>query len=276
MSEVAGSHNHSQEVFHVRLGEPDTPVDLLLLEQLAEHLRSAFREIVREQSGDEKVQVRFLVQDARKGSIVLALLPALIGADMPPAAEIARTLISDINALRTETARPTMSANLLGQYREMVKIGQKAGRLEIGFEGNESKIGPENQVAFEAAVRDQPEPDTHIVGTIESVNIHRRPWHFGLYTKLDGQRVECRFEDSMLEDVLRLMEEKAVADVVGEGKFAAVGITPRSIELTQPPRGLAFDADELRSFHRSAGIANEGESAADALLRVREERSQFG
>lgn len=251
-------------------------MDLSLLEQLAERIRGAFREIVREQTGDTKAQIRLLVRDAHKGSIVLSMEPELTGDDVPSAAEVARTLIADINSLATDHARPNMSANLLGQYREMVKIGQRAGRLELGYEGATSTVGPENQIAFEAAIREQPEAGIQMVGTIETVNIHQRPWTFGLYTKLDRQRVECRFDEAILGEVLQLMNEKTLVQVAGEGRFAAVGITPRVIELDAAPVPLAFDAEALRSYRRSADIAKEGESAADALVRIREEIAKFG
>lgn len=263
-------------LFQVRLGLPDQPVDLSLLEQLAERIRGAFREIVREQTGDTKAQIRLLVRDAHKGSIVLSVEPELTGENVPSAAEVARTLIADINSLAADNARPNMSANLLGQYREMVKIGQRAGRLELGYDGASSMVGPENEIAFEAAIRDQPEAGVQMVGTIETANIHSRPWAFGLYTKLDRQRVECRIQEAMLDDVLRLMDAKTLVQVTGEGRFAAVGITPRVIELTEVPVPLQFDADTLRSYRRTADIAKEGESAAEAVLRVREEIAKFG
>lgn len=80
-------------LFTVRLGKPDEPVDLTLLEQLAERLRGAFREIVREQTGDGKSHVRLLVRDAHKGSIVLTVQPELEGDGAPLVNEVARTLI---------------------------------------------------------------------------------------------------------------------------------------------------------------------------------------
>lgn len=263
-------------LFRVRLGEPDVAVDLSLLENLAEHLRGAFREIVREQTGEGRVQVRLLVRDASKGSLVLTVEPELTGEDVPLPGDVARTLIDDINGLAADTPRPTIGSNLLAQYRALVEVGQKAGRLELGFEDASTFVGPENQVTFDAAMREQPEPDIRVVGHIESVSIHRRPWTFGLYTKFDQQRVDCRFQDDMLDKVLRVMEAKALAEVVGEGRFAQVGMTPRQIELTEPPTAISFDAAELLSYRHSAEISKAGESAADALLRVREERAGFG
>lgn len=263
-------------LFQVRLGLPDQPVDLSLLEQLAERIRGAFREIVRERTGDTKAQIRLLVRDAHKGSIVLSVEPELTGEDVPSVAEVARALISDINSLAANNARPNMSANLMGQYREMVKIGQRAGGLKLGYDGASSTVGPDSANAFEAAIREQLEAGVQMVGTIETVNIHSRPWTFGLYTKFDRQRLDCRFSDSMLEEVLRLLDAKTLVQVTGEARFAQVGITPRVIELLEPPLALPFDADALRSYRRSADIASEGETAEEAILRVREENAKFG
>lgn len=272
----AAPYDPDSGLFTVRLGRPDEPVDLSLLEQLAVRLRGAFREIVREQTGDGKAQIRLLVRDAKKGSIVLSVQPEMEGEGVPPVANVAHTLIEDINALGERSARPDMSANLLGHYREMVKIGERAGRLEIGYDGASSTLGPENQIAFEAAIREQPEAGVELVGTIETVNIHSRPWTFGIYTKLDRQRVECRFSEGMLDVVLQLMDARSLVQVKGEGRFGPVGITPRAIELTEPPAALQFDPDALRSYRRSADIAREGESSSAAILRIREEIASFG
>jgi uncharacterized membrane protein len=259
----------------VRLGRPGEAVDLVLFEQLAERLRSAFREIVREHSRHERPQVRLLIRDAQKGSIVLMVEPQLEGADVQDVSQIARTLIEDINALGQQRARPDMAANLFGHYREMVRIAEQAGGLEMGFDGSKTIVGPGEQIAFQTAVREQPEAGVEIVGTIETVNIHGRPWTFGLYTKLDRQRVECRFPDSMLETILRLMDARTLVCVQGEGRFAMAGITPRSLEVTEAPVGLQFVPETLRAYRRSSEIAHEWETASAATMRIREERVGF-
>ncbi|GIK31574.1 MAG: hypothetical protein BroJett009_05660 [Armatimonadota bacterium] len=263
-------------VLTIRLGREDEAVDLSLLEQLAERLRSAFREIVKEQTGEAKAHVKLLVRDAHKGSIVLSVEPILEGEGVPSGSEVARTIIEDITALGQQQARPDMSANLLGHYRELVKIGERAGRLEIGFDGASSMLGPENHIQFEAAIREQPEAGVELVGTIETVNIHSRPWTFGLYTKFDRQRVECRFAEPMLVGVLSLMDAHSLVQVKGEARFAPVGTTPRTIELDEAPTVLEFDADALLSYRRSTEITRKGESASAAILRIREEIAGFG
>jgi len=269
-------HETEADLLSVRIGRADEPIDLMLLEQLAERLRSAFREITRERSGNSKAQVTFLVHEIRKGSIVLMVEPLVEGEGVPSAQEVAGTLISDINDLGERRARANMSANLLGHYREIVKISERAGKLELGFDGSLTTLGPENQVAFDAALREQPEAGVEIVGTIETLNIHTRPWRFGLYTKLDRQRVECRFSDEMLDDVLKPMDLKTLVLVRGEARFAQVGITARTIDLTLPPVPLTFDSGLLRSYRRGSNIALEGETAADAIVRIREELATYG
>ncbi len=273
---MSAAHDPQVELLTIRLGVPGEPVDLSLLEQLAERLRAAFREIGKEHAGDSKAQVAFLVRDVQKGSIVLSIEPRMQGDDGPSAGSVARQLIDDINALGEQKPRPDMSVNLIGQYRELIRIGERAGHLAIGFDGHAFELGPDNRLEFEAALREQPEPGVEIVGTIETVNIHHRPWSFGLYTKLDRQRVECRFAEPMLEEVLRLMDSQSLVLVKGEARFAVVGITPRTIEITEPPSALKFQPDELLSFRRSADIVREGETAAAAISRIREELAGYG
>ena len=251
------------DVLHVRLGSPDNPVDLGLVEQLAEHLRGAYRELVQERGGS-RVHVRFEVTNATKGSLILDLVPQLTGDDLPETTEVTQALINDIESLALDQPRPTMGSGLLNQYRALVDIAQKAGRLEVGHDASSTAIGPENQIVFEAALKESPEPDTLVVGAIETVNIHRRPWTFGLYSKLDRERIECRFEEHLLETVLALMEEKAVVEVIGEGRFGPAGVTPRQIEVVEVPRKIVADADRLRAFRRSLDLQTVRMDAAEA------------
>jgi|GEM_PF-6751453 hypothetical protein len=263
------------ELFTIQIGNLNQPVDLIHLEQLAERLRMAFREIVKEITGTGNAQVKLLVQDVQKGSIVLRVQPIIDGDGAPPAQRVARTIINDINALAEDRARYDMSANLLGQYREIVRIGEKAGAIKFGFGEMNSYLGPENRIAFEAFTREQLEAGIEVVGTIETVNIHSSPWTFGLYTKLDRQRVECRFSNEMLEGILHLVNSKTLALVKGEGHFGPVGITARSIVLSEPPVALEFDPQRLRTFRRSSSITTEGESASEAVSRVREDLASY-
>ena len=250
-------------ILRIRLGTPDEGVDFTLLEQLGEHLRAAFREIVWERVGDAKVQVRLRIQNAQKGSLILDIQPELEGDDLPTASEVAQTLIDDINSFAQDKPRPTIGSNLLGQYRALVGIGQRAGGLELGLGDAALVIDKGNEIRFQAARKEQPEPETRVVGHIEMASIHRRPRVFALYTKLDRERVECRFADDMLDAILRLIEEKALVEVFGEATFGPVGVTPRLVELLEPPRRIAYDPEVLRAYRRSADIVHDGESAAE-------------
>lgn len=168
-----------------------------------------------------------------------------------------------------------MSANLLNQYREIVRISQRAGRLQIGYDEKSLVIGRENEILFESAIKEHIEAGAQIVGGIETVNIHSKPWTFGLYTKLDRQRVECRFPSELLNGILQLMDTRALVEITGEAKFSPVGITPRTMEIQEAPIALEFDIKRLLAFRRSIDIAENGESAADAIGRIREEATRL-
>lgn len=259
----------NEHLLRVRLGKPGSPVDLSLVEQLAEHLRGAFREIAAQLTGDGKLAVRFDVCDVASGSLILSLRPSLGGTDLVTAAAVTQLLIDDINAIAQDRPRPTMGTGLLNQYRGLLEVGERAGHLEFASDGTEAVIDIENRLAIESALSEQLEPNTSVVGHIETVNIHRRPWTFGLYTKLDRERVDCRFTESILEQVLSLMEAKALVEVTGEGRFGPAGVTPRQIEVSLVPQALNFDEQTLRTFFRSADLARAGESSADVVARVR-------
>lgn len=262
---------------HLSLGSPGEPVDLLLLEQLAEALRGTFRELIRERTGDGKVQMSLRVRDASKGSINLVLEPEIAGMETAAVDQVTQSLIDDINDLGEGHPRSTMSSGLLNQYRGIVGIARKAGRLEVKAGQNaQASINSGNLVSLEANLKEEPTPDTRVVGRIESVNIHRKPWTCGVYTKLDQERVECRFDETMLDQVLALLESKAWAEIVGEGRYGPVGTTPRQVEMQEPPRALVFDPQALRAFRRSANIVRVGERTDEALLRIREERAPYG
>lgn len=263
------------EDLSINLGEEGQPVDLALLETLGEELRAAFRELWEEGGGQAHPRIRFTIVDAAKGSLRLRLKPEVEGEGGPATTAIAESLVQDIEAIGESRPRANMRANLFRHYRALIDIGKKAGRLAIEAGGQEVVLDQSNEVRYEAALKEERAAAVVLAGHIETLNIHRRPWTFGLYTKLDRQRVECRFADDMLGGITALMEEKAMAEVVGEATFGPVGLTPRQIELSQPPKRLVFDPEALLSFHRSVNLARPGESASDVLARIREELGDY-
>jgi hypothetical protein len=264
------------EDLSIVLGEEGQAVELGLLGDLGGQLRAVFRKIWEEAGGQALPQVRFAVVDAEKGSLRLRLRPEIEGEGGPTPARVARTLIEDIEAIGESRPRADMSADLFHRYRALIETGRKAGRLSIEATGGAVVLDRSNALRYEAAFEEERAANVVLAGHIETLNIHRRPWNFGLYTKLDRQRVECRFADDMLKVVTALMEENAMAEVVGEAVFGRIGLTPRLIELGQPPKRLEFDPEALLGFARRFDITRPGETAADAVARIREERADYG
>lgn len=257
------------EQLNIRLGEGDGPLDFALVEQLSEHLRGVYREIARELGAEGRIQVAFHLRDASKGSLNLVLEPHIEGDNVPEVALVSQTLIEDINRVGDANLRPTAGSNLVAKYRALLQVAERANGLVFEQGGNIAAISSGKFTSFEASLAEDPEPDTVVVGTIETVNIHRRPWTFGLYQKLDRQRVECVFDEPMLQTVLDLMESKALVEVTGEGKFGPVGITPRLLEVLATPKALVFDPDFLLSLPGTLNLAEEGETASDVVERNR-------
>lgn len=267
--------NETEKLLYISLGKMGDTVDLLFLQLLSEALRGIFREIVREQSGERKSNILLEVRDATKGSLNLVIEPTIAGFNSTDSIAVAQTLINDINSIASESARSTMGAGLLAKYQSLIEIGQQSGRLVLQANGVQATIDSSTSIAFQAALKETPEPETLVAGHIESVNIHQKPWSFGLYTKFDQERIECRFDEPMLEKILQLMESKALVEVVGEGVFGPLGLTPSRIDLQETPRELVFSVNSLLSFRRSAGMVKLGESVPVALSRVREEQSRY-
>ena len=264
------------DLLHLHLGGPDVPIELGMVGGLDEHLRGALRELAREAGVEGKVGVRLEVRGLEKGSVVLDVTPRFEGTGGVEAGSILPTLLMDLESLAMDAPRPTMGTGLLGHYRALVGLARKSGGLSLRYGERETLLGPEREIALQATLRDEPEAEAVVVGTIETVNIHARPWRFGLYTKLDRERVECFFEEGMLDAVLLLMEGKTLVEVRGEAQYGPVGVTPRMMVLDAPPQTLAFDPGTLLAFRRSTDLTRAGEGAAEAVGRVREERAPYG
>ncbi len=262
-------------VLHLSLGTPGSDLDLMLVEQLAETLRGAFETLLRERTGKRINHVQFILKAVSAGSLNLTLEPRADEADGIDLGGIAETLIADINSLASDTPRQTMGSGLVDRYRALVGVARKAGRLELRTDLNRVTLDPPSLPLFDAALKEEPEPNTRIIGVIESLNIHRKPWTFGLYTKLDQERVVCRFAEPMLEQVLHHMETGAQAEVVGEGRFGPVGLTPRQLDVLVISTAVEFSEQTLLSYHRSSSIVRAGENSEDALARVREETAPY-
>lgn len=259
------------ELLRIRLGAEGQGVDLGDLELMAEQLRATYRELIRDAGGDQHARVNFKIINVANGSVVFDLQPQIKDEEAPEVNELTRTLIGDINRLGEGKPRPTMSSNLLRHYDALFAVSVRAGRLELGFGKLAAVMDQSNRIDFQSATKNSVVPETRMVGLIETINIHRRPWKFGLYTKLDRQRIECRFTDNLLATVTRLMEGNALVEVCGEATFGPVGITPVTIELTEEPVELDFSPNDFLRYAHSSAICLPGETATSALERIRAE-----
>ena len=124
----------------------------------------------------------------------------------------------------------------------------------------------QSKAAFESALRGKLDPEVSVVGTIESVNVHQRPYRFSLYTKLAPRdRVECRFPEEMLEAVTGMLRSQAVVEVTGEGQFAPAGFYPLRIDVNGPIRSLSFSADSLLGYVRNHSLVKTGETLESVI-----------
>lgn len=93
-------------------------------------------------------------------------------------------------------------------------------------------------------------PHTSVVGTIESINIHRTPYVFMLYTKVEPrQHIECRFtNDEFLPAVTDILKSRKMAEVRGTAYYAPVGIFPLRIDVEEEPLKLEYAPEDLLRY----------------------------
>ena len=107
--------------------------------------------------------------------------------------------------------------------------------------------------------------DTTLEGMLEVVDIHGE-YEFAIYDLLNGQKIKCRFEKEMLEEVVSLLRSRVA--VAGEAKFSrtgrAVSIKVRSIKRLR-------SAAELPQFRVGEEIdLTGGMDSAEFVRRMRD------
>jgi len=263
------------EAISITLGVPNEPLDLSLVEHFSEALRGAYRELVKDRMGGEEADLRLLIRDVSKGSLNLILEP--VSEDAGEALEgISQALIDDIEGLTRGEGRPTMSTASLIQYKNLARVVERAGGVKIRAEQSEVTLAQVDMSSVRAAMKERVYAGYQLVGRIESVNIHQKPYRCGVYSNVTRSRVECRFDEHMLDQILSLMEKGATASLLGEARFGPAGVTPTSLSVQETPTELSFDPDALLAFRRSADIIEDGEDAAAAVARIRRLNSHDG
>lgn len=263
--------NCDPSILSLRLGGEDRNATLAELNDVAGHLCSALLTLSRELASDQDLTPRFEVVDARMGSLALAVRPVFeAGTDIEPET-VLQTFVSDLEGIRADKFRPGLSTEQVRRYRSLVRCPREGSSFLISHGGATVLIDEQSKKAFESALRGKLAVNVSVVGTIESVNVHKRPYRFSLYTKLTPKdRVECLFPDDMLEAVTLLLRDQALVEVTGEGRFAPAGFFPLRLEVQRPLTPLSFSADALLAYVQSRSLVPPGRTVEDVIDENRE------
>lgn len=214
--------------------------------------------------------IDFEIVEAGVGSLSLGLRAvAEEGATIEPERVVA-TFTEDLAQIRQQSYRPDLTTGLTKHYRALVtSMGGTGAVVEYGRGKERVVVDDAFRKGFEVALKERIAEDVSVVGYLDAVNVHKVPYTFYLYPKLeDIERVECRFPAEMLQAVAVLL--KKTVKVEGTGHFAPVGIYPLRIDVNRELRPLTWDPDVLRSFVGKLALVPEGVSASDYLQRNRE------
>lgn len=250
----------------ITVGIRGEQVDLNDVSQLANHFCKAIRELAREITGQENPRVDTPVVQVASGSVALTVEPISSGRDgerLP----LAEQVFEDISGIVAQTPRPTMSVDLYRAYTEVIRAPRNKMTYSVWYA--QRSIVVDEQIRQQ--VRERSEhvcvPHTAVVGTIESVNIHRKPYVFMLYTKVEPrQHIECRFRnDDFLSTVTDILKSRKMAEVRGTAYYAPVGIFPLRMEVEEEPQKLEYAPENLLNYVGRLRIVPEGMTVEEYL-----------
>ncbi|GBC94270.1 hypothetical protein HRbin16_00051 [bacterium HR16] len=256
------------EELTVTIGAGGEQVDLNDISQLANHFCKAIRELARELTGQEKPRVDIPVVRVASGSVAMTIGP-MSRTQSSESLPLAKYVFEDLSGILAQTPRPTMSVDLYRAYTEVIRAPRNTIPYSVLYgkrfiEVNEQVRQQVHQMSEYIRV-----PHASVVGTIESVNIHRMPYVFMLYTKVEPrQHVECRFrDDEFLPAVTDILKSRKMAEIKGTAYYAPVGIFPLRIDVEEQPMKLEYSPEDLLSYVGRLHIVPEGVTVEKYLER---------
>lgn len=254
------------EQLTIAVGPEGQQVDLSDVSQLANRLCKAIRELAREITGQETPHVDIPVVQVASGSVVMSVEPTSLGQGgerLPLAVQV----FEDLSSIIAQAPRPTMSVNLYRAYTEVIRAPRQG--IVYSVQHGQRCIQINDQIRQQVSEKSEQirVPHTSIVGTIESVNIHRIPYVFMLYTKVEPrQHVECRFrDDNFLPAVTDILKSRAMAEVRGTAYYAPVGLFPLRIDVEEEPVKLEYSPPDLLRYIGRLRIVPESLTAEEYL-----------
>ena len=254
----------------ISLGVEGRYAELIELRELSYHVHQSLKALAKELTGLEDPSIRFEIVGAKLSSLTLEVDP-ILAEELPLDKEnFLNTFTTDLKDISQDKFRMNMSSNVLNNYRSLIHSPSKKTPVRISFGNVDVNIDEKVRERFEATVRRTISSRTSVIGTIESINIHTRPYTFSLYTKLEPRdRIECRFEEKLLPEIAEVLKSRSLAEGTGDGHFGPVGLYPLRIILKDSPKRIRFDPEHLRTFIRKFELVPKGKSLQEYLSDIR-------
>jgi len=255
--------------FKIRLRRDSALLTLAHLNTFGRELQRTLSAVARHLADSDQPGVEFPIVHAEVGSFCLQLQGLAADGTIDPA-QVFDTFLDDVSAIRRHQFRSTMTPGLAGHYRSLVRTFSDSDLLvEYAYKGRDLLVDNAFRAAFEVALRERVVENTVIVGHLDAVSVHRAPFVFKLYPKLDPRSpVECRFPQAILAEVATHL--KSLVQVRGVGFFAPVGLLPTRLEVQGSPERLRCDRVALRGYVRKLRLVPAGTTAKQYLSANRE------
>lgn len=173
--------------------------------------------------------------------------------------------------LRNGQFRPTMSSQTLAEYRELFKAPSQTVPVYYVYGEQETVIDEFARRLLEEKIVRTRAYDVSFIGTIESINIHQRPYSCALFTKLaPPQRIPCVFEDALIAPIAEALRSRQIVEVVGDAEYGPVGIYPLKLTIKHPPKLALPNKEFLRQVIHSVDILPEGYTIVEYLDELRQ------
>lgn len=259
------------ESLDVQVSIGERAVKLFHLRKLTDRLQRALRALASELAGSAAPGVEFEIVKASVGSLTLGLRAVAEEASLVQPQLVLATFALDLAQIHEQSYRPDLTSGLTRHYRALVTcLSEEAAIVEYRYGSRRVVVDQDFRQRFEIALRERVAEDVSVVGFLDAVNVHKVPFTFYLYPKLEGaDRIECRFPAEMLQVVAGFLNK--TVKVEGTGYFAPVGIYPLRMELRQAPAMLSWDPALLRAYVGKLSLVPKGLAVDEYVQRNREE-----
>ncbi|NLI00543.1 MAG: hypothetical protein GX446_13745 [Chthonomonadales bacterium] len=253
------------------VGEPGRRVELRDLQSVSEAVGGALRALAREMGRFAPSALRLEIVGARPGSLVLDIQAVIEDEASDAGDRLLETFAGDMDGIVHNRFRTDMSTTLLSRYRRLIQAPSGTTPVRIIYRNTVVQLDAATRSGAELALRHTVAPGVTVVGTIEVVNVHKRPLTLSLYTKLEPRdRILCQFRADDLPDVVRCLQDRTLVRIRGTGSYGPVGLHPLDIEMDGPPEPVDYQPRALAAFVGRYDLVPRGMRAEEYVAELRD------